>query len=378
MTHPRAAAVAFTLSVVLAGVVCEAAARVMFPRPPDAYREPPIWYQPDPEAGYVHVPNQQGWIDEGWVTINRHGCRGDEPSVPKPAGVTRVLAMGDSLTLGWGVNDRETFPFQVQTLLADRLDDQVVEVTNCGVSGYHTGQQTTLIDRLAPALEADLVLVGFYWNDLPNLTRAARSIEPGELASGSEGEAFRLGRSPSRVDRLMRKSRALHVSRGAYRALRRVISGQDVVDLWNEWEAALLAPDASPEVEEAWRVQQQRFVDLASTFARHGTSGAVVLLPSRTQAALDDGHRAFRDRAADAAARAGLGIIDAFEPFLEAESLEPLYIPYDRDHPTARGYALIAGVVAQALTDHLTEPMPPVEDEAPSHGTNSLALHPRP
>src|SRR6476646_3134385 len=82
---------------------CELAARLLFPAPPDPTRQPQIVYQYDPELRYVYVPGQRGWIDDGFVTINSLGFRGKEPVSPKPPGRFRVVVVGDSLTVGYGV-----------------------------------------------------------------------------------------------------------------------------------------------------------------------------------------------------------------------------------------------------------------------------------
>src|SRR6188472_1319893 len=97
------------LALVLSFGLCELVARAWFPAPQDSSREPRIVIQFLPEGGFIHQPNQKAWMDEGFVNVNSLGLRGPEPAVPKPADLTRVLALGDSTTFGLGVNDDETY-----------------------------------------------------------------------------------------------------------------------------------------------------------------------------------------------------------------------------------------------------------------------------
>src|SRR3989344_8286280 len=45
------------------------------------------------------------------ISTNSFGFRGKEISQKKPTSVFRILLLGDSMTLGWGVEDDETFAF---------------------------------------------------------------------------------------------------------------------------------------------------------------------------------------------------------------------------------------------------------------------------
>ena len=104
----------------IALLLCEAAARVIFPAPPDPTREPQIVYRVDPEVRYVLAPNQRGWVDDGFVTTNSRGFRGGEIVSPKPAGRFRAVVLGDSVAFGWGVNDNDTFAAQAEQLMRER------------------------------------------------------------------------------------------------------------------------------------------------------------------------------------------------------------------------------------------------------------------
>ena len=158
---------AVSMALLVAVVLCELLARMVFVAPPDPTREPAVLYQALPGVGFVQAPNQRAWIDDGFVTTNSLGFRGDEPAVPKPQDVIRVLTIGDSTTFGWGVNDPETYPAQLEARLNAETSGDNWEVVNGGVSGYDLRRATQLLAHFAPMLQPDLVLVGLFWNDLP-------------------------------------------------------------------------------------------------------------------------------------------------------------------------------------------------------------------
>src|SRR5260370_29076108 len=122
-------------ATLFAFLACEGAARAVFPAPPDSTRRPQIVYQFDPEIRYVILPNQRGWIDDGFVTTNSLGFRGREVASPKPRGRLRIVAIGDSVTFGWGVNDTETFCSQLEQMLHKRFPDRDLDVVNLAVGG---------------------------------------------------------------------------------------------------------------------------------------------------------------------------------------------------------------------------------------------------
>ena len=93
------------------------------------------------------------------IVTNSLGLRTPEIG-PKPAGVRRVLALGDSFTFGHAVEAAETWPAVLQELLNARGGPRY-EVVNAGVGGYGTGQQLLLFDELQARVQPDLVVLGF-------------------------------------------------------------------------------------------------------------------------------------------------------------------------------------------------------------------------
>lgn len=70
------------------------------------------------------------------VMINAEGLRDYEYDYQRPAGVTRILALGDSVTFGWGVKLEDTYPKVLERLLNGGESRDRYEVLNCGVGNY--------------------------------------------------------------------------------------------------------------------------------------------------------------------------------------------------------------------------------------------------
>jgi lysophospholipase L1-like esterase len=116
-----------------------------------------------PTRGWANAPNAT--VDFGKPEFhfiahhNSLGFRGPEIG-PKQPGRIRVLALGDSMTYGLGVNDDETFEAQLEAL------DPRFEVLNSGVPGYSTVEELLLLREVGLDLDPDLVLLMFLPNDL--------------------------------------------------------------------------------------------------------------------------------------------------------------------------------------------------------------------
>jgi hypothetical protein len=119
-------------------------------------------YLADEDCGFVLAPGFSGRIErDGVVTefsTNSLGLRGPEPG-PKTG--ARILALGDSFTWGWGVPDDEAWV----RAAARALGENAAEGINGGVNGYGTEAELELLRKVGPAVQPDLVLVGFYTND---------------------------------------------------------------------------------------------------------------------------------------------------------------------------------------------------------------------
>jgi lysophospholipase L1-like esterase len=334
-------------------MLCEILARIVFPAPPYPFREPSLVYVRDPQVSYFHQPNQVGWIDDGQATINSLGLRGAEPARPKPASIFRILVMGDSLTFGWGVNDDETFCQQLQSSLIDGLPARRVEVVNAGVSGYATNQEAALLERLAPELQPDLILLGFYWNDLlmsgTNTSNgAAEDVSTLESFAATRGDGtLRMVPTEPWWKRELRHSRAAFV---AGRGLTRLFGAGEWGASYTGLEAKLLEGRQTPEIDRRWLRVEQELGKMSEVAKQQKCQFGVIVLPSRQQVGGDYPAAQIQSKISEIAQRIDYFVIDPLPKLREHRSqVDKLYIAYDRHHPTAQGHQIIAEEIAEVL-----------------------------
>ena len=150
----------------------EAGVRVFDPQPMLPYRPHPSlgWTLPA-GARYTVVEQESG--RRITVRINSKGLRDVEHAYDKPAGIFRILVIGDSFTEGTLVELDEAYPKQLERRLRER--GHQVEVINAGVGGYGTDQELLFLMREGLRYHPDLVLLGFFaGNDVSDT--AAKSI----------------------------------------------------------------------------------------------------------------------------------------------------------------------------------------------------------
>ena len=87
---------------------------------------------PDPKLGHDHVKQSEAVLQSVKIRLNEWGLRGG-PVAAHPS--RRILFLGGSITLGWGVTEENTVTARVQRIL--REQDPDAEVLNGGVGNYN-------------------------------------------------------------------------------------------------------------------------------------------------------------------------------------------------------------------------------------------------
>jgi lysophospholipase L1-like esterase len=100
------------------------------------------------------------------MRFNHYGQLDDQFPVAKPAGEFRLLMIGDSTTMGFGVPKEETIAHYLERML-DETDTRYAshQVINAAVHGYNTTQEVEML-RLSMRFEPDVIVIGFTLNDI--------------------------------------------------------------------------------------------------------------------------------------------------------------------------------------------------------------------
>jgi len=112
-------------------------------------------------------------IDKSWweehVVRNKFNYRDIEHETKKPLDIFRIFVLGDSQTVGHGIDNLEdTWPKKLEYLLNENLPKKRFEVINSAYQGWNTDTQLYELFKNGFSFNPDLVLLGFYPNDTPS------------------------------------------------------------------------------------------------------------------------------------------------------------------------------------------------------------------
>jgi hypothetical protein len=145
--------------VVAAGV--EAWVRVTW----DPHKGRPGFFLSDATRGQRLAADYDGWFAGVPVHINRLELRdAREYDLAKKPNTFRILVLGDSVTFGHG--SVHAYPELLEARLKSWRPEIDWQVWNAGVPGYNTSQELAHLIEVGGAYQPDLVIVGFFENDL--------------------------------------------------------------------------------------------------------------------------------------------------------------------------------------------------------------------
>jgi len=157
-----------TLPALVAGIVILLVGAEVWVRiAADPHRGRPGFFLSDPVRGDRLAPGYSGWFAGVPVHINSLGLRDDrEYALEKKPNTFRILVLGDSVTFGHGAIYETSYPYLLERQLRKWRPDVDWQVWNAAVPGYNTSQELAQLLELGPAYKPDLVIIGFFNNDL--------------------------------------------------------------------------------------------------------------------------------------------------------------------------------------------------------------------
>jgi lysophospholipase L1-like esterase len=124
----------------------------------------------NPVLGHEHLAESEAALQSTDIRLNAWGLRGG-PVAPREAVERRILFLGSSVTLGWGVPEEETLTERLQAMFnAD--GGPKTEVLNAGIGNYNTVRYVERFLTELSALEPTDIVVHYFVND-------AEILEPG-------------------------------------------------------------------------------------------------------------------------------------------------------------------------------------------------------
>jgi lysophospholipase L1-like esterase len=302
---------------------------------------------PSPELPYRLRPGVEATFGSVRVRVNSLGLRGGEVAPAPSPGTVRILALGDSVVFGQGVAEDETVTAVLARRLAERWG-KPVEVLNSGTQGYDTVAEAAYLAGPGLALAPVGVVVGMSLNDYDVapaydatgvLTRRS-TAPPGLLARSEFLLLLRWLRTWSRGELL---TQMLERANGAQRtptpATNPTAASIDQL-VAREHLRFYREPDPA-----AWARMRHALESLRKTAAAHGIWLVVAIFPESYQVGVDAPDLTPQRRLLALCAEAQIVCID-LQPAFAAAGGE---LFQDTQHPNARGHAVAAEGIANAL-----------------------------
>lgn len=297
-------------------------------------------------------PTQPYFDGDGCVAMhfNRFGMRdAEDRTLAKPAGTRRILCLGDSFTLGWGVRADHNWPVLVEERL--RLGHPELQVVNGGGTGSaYVDEYELALRHRHGRFDPDLVVVTLCLNDL--------LITNGKLCHYRE-DALPDDLAPDRQPALWEASALL---RDAVRAMAQAHALD--LDPGRDWTAELMALPAdhacyqtkgeTPAIYWVGGTPQRALRGMRDWCAEHRAAFAVVIWPL-LQGLGPGRHYPFQGihaKVAEFCAAEHIPLLDLL-PTLQAEAHETLWVSPGDMHPNETAQRLATPLVADFLAQQL-------------------------
>jgi lysophospholipase L1-like esterase len=121
---------------------------------------------PNPALDFEHVSSKSSVLQGIEIRLNEYGLRGG-PVTPPEANERRIIFLGGSITLGWGVPEENTVEMQLQRLL--RSSGENATVMNAGTGNYNAERYVSRFFEKLTALKPTDVVVHYFLRDAEDL-----------------------------------------------------------------------------------------------------------------------------------------------------------------------------------------------------------------
>lgn len=267
-----------------------------------------------PGLAYELAPLVDQALADMHVVTNSLGMRDCEPLDATTPRLVRVLALGDSVTFAYRVEEPDGFASVLERLLAASplANGRVFDVLDVGVSGYSTRDELAALEGKWLALEPRVVILGYCMND-PEIV-AAQPLQRAFVAPAWWQHSHLLRLAAQKLQS---------------RRVRELGAG-------NYWRY-LHAPGT-----DSWRSVTEGFARLGELAGTHHFSVVLAIFPMFSPTPWSDYPlRAEHVRVAAEGASRGFVVLDLL-PRFEREEPRSLLLDDKDSHPNAHGHRIVA------------------------------------
>jgi hypothetical protein len=288
-------------------------------------------------AGMGYAPLRTGRRER--QPTNALGYRDLERVQPKPAGVRRMVCLGDSFTWGVGVLFDDAWPQRVERTLS-RTRGERWEAVNLAEPGMNAVQQVSRLDSEGFGYEPDVVVMAWVMNDSEDedAAEARRARDWAEEEARPPGPALRLWSRSALVSLVRTRVHATLENR-------RRISGYR--SMYADGYAG-------------WTKAREALVTMGGLCRARGVPFVVVIFPLFANPL--DARYPFAElhaKVAQAAGESGAKVVDLL-PYYRTVDWKLLVVDGVADeHPNEIAHRIAAQAIVRAMDDVVPRPAPP-------------------
>lgn len=264
--------------------------------------------------------------------VNARGYRDLPRAIPKPAGVRRVLSLGDSFAWGASVEFEDAYPQRLERALTRRRQE-TWEVVNLALPGMAAVDHAAQLAKEGDAYAPDVVLLGYVLNDSQDAAaaEARRADDWVKHPPPTAGRSKLLGMIRTRLWATAENRRRVAGFRSMY------------------------ADDAP-----GWIAARQALKFMGAWCRQRGVPFVVAIFPLFGNP-LDESYpfAEVHARIAHAAAEAGARVVDLLPAYRGLRWDVLVVNGADDEHPNEIAHRIAAGVILRALDDVVPFAAPP-------------------
>lgn len=292
-----------------------------------------------------------------YLHTNSAGLRNTDELNPDED-VLRILAIGDSFTYGFYVHNPETFPARLEERLNELLPRRT-QVLNAGIPGYTIEDELSYLKDKGLALQPDIVILGFYTNDIFDLHPTMRQyfarsvvLAPAQPINAPSGLRDWLQNHVALYN-LWRLVRYGYIEWQVEQQVGQIIPA--LPDMHNLYENITFLQSDSPEYQPFWQQYETLLAEMAALLKERNIPLLLVAFPDLSQHPLEknmpDVPQQFLKRVT---AEQGIYYLDMLPVLREAGDIATVYLMYYNPDNTGDPNAPGAGARMYSGDGHLS------------------------